>query len=176
MRVVVSVSKFYDWVPVPPDVKVEPSDIASGKVMPGMGGGHRMRVLKVPVGGTHRTCTISEADIIGKIVHEKADVKRAGRTFSRKEAVAHLIQDHLLDEMDWSWITGWDVHDDGPDMEEFHKRMKPLTEVKHARRPGMIIPPEHYEAHTSKYGESTVAADHVDHLHAHYGTAKKVAS
>ena len=171
MRVVIHVTKYYDWEPVPKDVIVTPADIAAGKVMPDSSGKeYRMKVLKVPPGGlTQRTCTIDELTIIKKIVHEKSEVKRARRTFSRKEAVAHVIQDHLLDDMDWGWIKKIEVHDDGPDEALCRTTLHPYTVAPHARREGMIIPPETVEDHVKAYMEAATADDHVAHLHNHYG-------
>lgn len=176
MRVVVHFSKFYDWVPVPANVTVTPEDIASGKVMPNKDRtGYKARVLKEPAGGTHAAYMFNEESILAKIIHEKVDVKRAGRTFSRKEAVAHFVMDHLLELdgiTDWSWVTKWEIHDDGPDEALARKMLVPHTVAKHGRRPGMNLPPEHLELVIAKYLEPATPADHVQHLGQHFGTVE----
>lgn len=176
MRIVIHLTKFYDWVPVPQNVVIDPNDIASGKVMPGRDGGYRVRVVKLPPAGkatTERTCHVSEALIVQKMVHEKCDAKRAGRSFSRREAVAHLIQDHLLDDSDWSWIAGFEIDDDGPVESVAREILTPHTAAKHGKRPGNNIPPEHLEPLMARYMEPASAADHVDHVHAHFNVSKK---
>ena len=146
MHVVLHVTKFADWTPVPADVKVSQDDIMSGKVKPGrVPGSWEARVIKTPPGGTTHTVALSEGLTIQKQIHEKTDVKRAGRHFTRKEAVAHTIQDHFLEGFDWSWITKIEVHDDGPDEALCRAMLKPHADADHGRRVGKNIPPEHLE-------------------------------
>jgi hypothetical protein len=174
MHVVIHLSKFYDWQPVPRDVAVTPEDIAAGKVMPDRSGGFRARVLREPPGGTEMTCYITEADVVGKIIHEKTDVRRAGRTFSRRQAVAHIIQDHLLEGVaEWSWIKKVEVHDDGPDKDLALTMLEPHTKARHGRRNGMNIAASDVAAHMKAYLEPTQAEDHVAHLHQHFGVGVK---
>lgn len=171
MRVTIHLSKFYNWDPVPPGVVVTEQDIAAGKVMPGRDAGtYRMRVVKVPAGGTHRTCHISERTLIEKIVEEKSDVRKAGRTLSRKQAVAQLLADNLLPgEAEWDWITKVEVEDDGPHEELFRDVIATHAAAPHARRPGrMNVPVESVEAHVAAYLEAATPADHVAHLNAHF--------
>lgn len=170
MRVTLHLSKFVDWVPVPADVAVTQADIDSGRVKPGKGGGWTTLVTKAPPGGTTRECHLSEATIVAKIVEEKSDARRAGRTFSRREAVAHVIQEHLLEGIDWGWITKVEVHDDGPDEALFHAMVEPHTVAAHGRRPGrMNVPPEHLGDHKARYAEPATAAQHAEHLGKHFG-------
>jgi hypothetical protein len=115
----------------------------------------------------------NERSILSKIIQEKVDVKRAGRMFSRREAVAHFIMDHLLELngiTDWSWVTKWEVHDDGPDEALAREMLVPHTLAKHGRRPGQNLPPEHLEPLLARYMEPATAADHVKHLGLHFGT------
>jgi hypothetical protein len=168
MRVIAHLIKFTDWEPVPSDVKVTPQDIAAGKVMPDRNGGYRMKVVKTM--NTFREMHIAEHDIVGKIIHEKTDIRRAGRVFSRKEAVAHLLMDNLLEDYDWSWITKFEVHDDGPDEKLARGLFSPHTSADHGRRRGQKnIDPASLEAHVAKYLESATAADHAAFLTAHFG-------
>jgi hypothetical protein len=171
MHVVFYLSKFYDWATVPRDVVVTPEDVNSGRVMPDRGGGYRTRVAKTPKDGTHRIFAITEADIVGKIIHEKTDVRRAGRTFTRKEAIAHMIMDHLSEgEFEWSWITKVEVHDDGPDEKLFRDIVEPHTKADHGRRLGQKnIDPKTVEAHVVAYTEPCDHAGHVTHLSNHFG-------
>jgi hypothetical protein len=170
MRVHLYLSKFYNWDPVPHDVVVSPDDIASGKVMPDRNGGYRARVVKIPPGGTVRTCQITEAAIVSKIIHEKTDIRRAGRTFTRKEAVAHFIMDHLLEgEAEWGWITKIEVEDDGPNEALARSMLDPHTKAEHSRRGGPSIDPGHVDGHLAAYLEPVDAAGHAAHLHGHFG-------
>lgn len=156
MHVHIRLSKFYDWDPIPKGVVVTEQDIAAGKVMPGRDGAYRMRVVKIPVGGmTKRTCHISEGTLVEKIIEEKSDVrKKAGRTLTRHEAVAHLIADQLLEgAAEWDWILGFDVEvDDGPSEELMRAKLAPHTTADHGRRLGRKnVPPEHVEDHVAAY-------------------------
>lgn len=170
MRVTCYLNKFYDWEAVPSDVKVTLADIASGKVMPDRNGGYRMRVVKVPPGGTVRDMHIAEHDLLGKIVHEKTDVRRAGRVFSRKEAVAHLIMDSLLDDYEWSWITKIEVHDDGPNENLGRAILTAHTLADHGRRAGQKnVDPGSLKTHLAKYNEPTTPEEHAAFLMAHFG-------
>jgi hypothetical protein len=173
MRVVLHLSKFYNWVPVPPGTVVTAEDVRQGKVMPDRNGGHRMRITQQ--GPTTRECHISEQTLVNQIVMEKSDVRKAGRTFSRREAVAHLIMDTMLDgHAEWGWITKVEVHDDGPDEALFRATLEPLTKVKHGRRDKMVIPPAHLDDHLKVYLEPADAAAHAAHLEGHFGVVKAV--
>lgn len=177
MHVVLHLTKFYDWEPIPRDVTVTPQDIASGKVKPGRDGGMMARVVKVPAGGTTPlTCSINEATLIAKIVQEKADPKRAGRTFSRKQAVAHLIQEDILpSQAEWEWVASIEVHDDGPDAALMASTLASHAQTPHGRRAGMIIPLEHVDEHHRVYAEPADSAAHAAHLRQHFGVGRTVA-
>jgi hypothetical protein len=171
MRIVLRLAKFTDLVPVPANVEITQAAIDAGTLVPGRSKGEwRVRVTKEPPGGTHKIILISEQAIIEKIVSEKADVRRAGRTFSRREAVAHVVMDHHLgDVTDWAWITGVEVHDDGPDEAAFRAHVEPLTRIAHGKRRGqMLVPPEHLADHLAKYTEVATADDHKSHLAVHF--------
>jgi hypothetical protein len=153
MIVTLHLKQFYNWDPVPDTVVVTKDDVASGKVMPGRDGGFRMKVVKkMP---THRTITVAESSIIAAIIVEKADPRRAGRTFTRNEAVAQVLQEmqYTSDQHgEWDWITDIEVHDDGPSEELVRDVLKTHSNAPHGRRLGrMNVPPEHVEDHVKKY-------------------------
>ncbi len=170
MHAILHLNRFYNWEPVPRDVTVTPVDVASGKVMPDRNGGYRMRVVRQ--GPTFLTCCITESIIIAKIIHEKTDVRRrAGRTFTRKQAVAHVIMEHLLDgAAEWAWITSVEVHDDGPDEKLFREMLEPHTKSFHGRTGNLAIDPKDVRAHVAAYMEPATAKDHAEHLTQHFGT------
>lgn len=156
MRVTVHLRKFYSWQQVPKDVVVTDDDVRSGRVKPGKTGGYEMRVVKSPPAGLATSPTeimISERTLIEKIIEEKSDVRKAGRTITRNQAAAHLIQDQLLPEHgEWDWIAKFEVHDDGPHEELFREVLEPHTKTPHGRRAGrMNVPPDHVSDHVAKY-------------------------
>jgi hypothetical protein len=162
MIVVAHLKKYYDWDQVPKDVVVTEQDIFARKVMPGrLPGDYRMKVPKVPLAGackmhgicTVRTTTISESTLIEKIIEEKSDYRKGGRTLSRNEAAAQCLQDHTLtdEHLEWPWIIGFEVHDDGPSEELFRAKLEPHTQADHGRRRRKNIPPEHLADHVAAY-------------------------
>lgn len=170
MRVVFHLSKYFDWEPVPSDVKLTAEEIAGPLIIPGREPGtYRMRVEKD--GPTTREMTINEATIIGQILYEKLDVRRSGATLTRKQAVAHVT--HLcLDDggkfchARWEWITGIDVHDDGPSEELMKAKLEPHLTAIHGRRGRVHLTPDDHAAHLAAYSEP---ADVRGHLLAHFG-------
>jgi hypothetical protein len=119
MRIVAHLTKFYDWVPVPLDpatgsqMKPTPADIAAERVRPSANGGWNMKVTRdMP---SHMTLHLSEADVVGKIIHEKCRPE-GGRVLTRKQAIAfYMAENHLPFHARKEWITKIEVHDDGPD-------------------------------------------------------------
>lgn len=123
MHVVAHLSKFYDWVPVPEDVKVTPADIAAERVRPAANGGYRMRVTKK--GPTYLTVHLSEEQICAKIIHEKCRPE-GGRVLTRKQAIAFYVgENHLPIHAKREWITKIEVDDDGPEPELLASMLKP---------------------------------------------------
>jgi hypothetical protein len=113
MRIVLTHSKFYDWVPVPSDVTVTPGDVASGKVKQGASGRFLTRVTKDLE--THTQVNLPEHQIVAKIIDDKTRPS-GGRTLSRKEAAAMYLAEHVVpNHAPRPSLTGVDVHDDGPD-------------------------------------------------------------
>lgn len=175
MRVILHLSRYYDWEPVPPDVKLTPADIAGPLVVLGHDPGtFRMRVEKP--GPTHRTVTIGEQTIIGMILYEKLDVRRGGATLSRKQAIAHVIQLALEDDKrchaQWQWITKIEMEDDGPNPQLLDTMLKPHLSAIHGRRGTVHLTPDEHAAHTAAYNEPVDTAAHLAHLHAHFGVKR----
>jgi len=113
MRVIVHVNKFYDWVPVPADVTVTQADITSEKVKPASGGGWLMKVTQNQP--THTHVQLPEGEIIAKIIHDKCRPE-GGRTLTRQQAVAFYLSENVMPHhAHRSFITSFEVEDDGPD-------------------------------------------------------------
>jgi hypothetical protein len=160
MRIVVHLNKFYDWVPVPDDVKVTDGDIKSEKVKPSGSGGYLMKVVKEGV--THTTVTMPEEQVIAKIIHDKTRPE-GGRTLTRKQAIAFYLSENIMPHhAHRTWITGVEVHDsDGHD--ESMLRAKLAEHVAAGN-----IEAGEVDAHVAAYTESATADDHVAHLHSHF--------
>jgi hypothetical protein len=183
MRVLIHLKKFNDWQPVPLEVDgkpvvITPADIAAKKVMPDRHPGQwRMRVEKTPPTPDtpwYREMHITEQMIVRKIIEERCDIRRAGRIFTRKQAIAQVVMEHGLMSGDAvealaSDITHFEVDcDDGPDEALMRAEMAPHHEAEHARRGGKNIDAKDLEAHVKAYMEPASVEDHVTHLHAHF--------
>ena len=140
-------TKFYDWEPVPADVKVTQQDIASGKVKPDAAGAWKMKVTKDPVGGTTGEIMIPEEQIIAKVIHDRTRPE-GGRTLTRKEAVAFYVSEDVMPHFGQrSWVKKFEVHDtEKPDEALMRKMMAPHVED------GNLTPAE-VEAHLIAYKE-----------------------
>jgi hypothetical protein len=131
MRVTVSVKKFYDWEPVPGDVVVTQQDISSEKVKPAANGGWLMKVTKNLE--THTQVNLPEEQIIAKIIHDRTRPE-GGRVLTRKQAVAFYLSENVMPHhAHRSWITGFEVHDDGPDEKMARAMLAPHTVSETAR-------------------------------------------
>ena len=93
MRAVLHVSKFYSWEPIPPDTKVTPADISSERVRVAANGGYAMRVTRQQA--SHTTVLMPEADVVGKIIHERTRPS-GGRVLTRKQAIAFALGEDVL--------------------------------------------------------------------------------
>jgi hypothetical protein len=181
MRIVTHLTKFYNWISLPADVREKMSEddiktaLAAGILKPGAKEGYLMRVeVDVP---THNTALLSEADIIGKIIHEKTGRDRMKRTFTRRQAAAHLLSENVLvSECEADWISHFEVHDDGPDEALLRDTLAPHFKAINPRTGKPNINPEHLDAHVAAYTEKASAEDHVTHLHQHFGVAAKAVS
>lgn len=179
MRVAVHLTKFYEKVPLEPDVQAKMTNedievaLQAGLLAPSATGGLLMRVPVDEPRVLH--INVSEADVVEKIIHEKCDYRRAKRVFSRRQALAHLLQEDVIHHFaDSSWIDRFEViDDDGPEPELLQKRLDIFTLVKSPRTGMPCIDPTHVTRHHSLYGEPVTKAEHEEHLHVHFGVAAK---
>jgi hypothetical protein len=176
MRVIVHLSRFYNWEDVEPDVVLKPEEIAGPLIMPGrLPGQYKMRVERP--GPKHRGVFMSEATIINKIIDERVDVRRSGQIISRRQAAAHVVRLSLDDgryaHAVWDWITGFEVHDDGPSEELIRAKLEPHATAVHGRTGRVHIPGDEHDAIVAAYMEPADAQAHVDHMHAHFRVKKK---
>jgi hypothetical protein len=200
MRVNVNVSRYYDWVPVPPDVTVTEADVKAGRVRPAANKtGFLMRVTKT--GDTHTTCSLSEGTIIALIIHE-AMPQQGNQQISRKEAVGLLLARNIMPHhAHRSFMTSFEAHDDfcqpkaalfdaeGKQIPATTEQLKEVA-VKEAEAAfraqiapyvtalsestGMpLIDPDEVEGLVAKYMEATTPDDHIDHLHARFNVKKQ---
>lgn len=166
MRIIVHHSKFYDWEPVPRDVEVTPEDVAAGRVKPGARAGdyYLMRVVKEPEGGTYTEIRLPEHQILEKIIEDA--IKRNQR-LTRRQAVALYVSEHVLPHhAHRSWVTGVEVHDDGPS-----KDLAAAKLDEHVAA-GNIDAADH-AAHLAAYLETADGAAHTKHLSDHFKLSKK---
>lgn len=174
MRIVVHVSKFYDWRPVPPDVKVTEKDVKAGRVKPDANGsGYLMRVTRAEK--SHTFIGVSEAEIVNRIVFNLMP-QNGGIALSRKEAVHELLAKRVMPEHAHpSHMTGFEVHDDaGPDVALFRSIVSRYTTALSDRTGEPLIDPARLDELAAKYAEPATEQDHVDHLHAKFGVRKAV--
>jgi hypothetical protein len=173
MRVVVHVKAHFDWEPVPPDVVVTDADQKTGRVRPAANGGWLMQVTRKR--DTHTEVAISEASIIGRIIHEHMP-QYGGRTLTRKQAVANFLAMNIMPlHAHPKHFTDLVVDvDDGPDEKLFREMIAPFTTSVHASGE-MLIDPSDVEALVTAYMQSADAAAHQTHLHEHFSIKKAVA-
>lgn len=127
MIVIVRHHKNYDWRPVPRDVSVKQGDIVAGLVKPGAREGEWLMKVTVDQPG-FTTVTIPERELCERIVYE-AVKPGGGRVFSRKDALANLLSELVLpNHCHRSWVTGFEVHDDGPHSKTAEETMDPHFE------------------------------------------------
>ncbi len=168
MRIVAHVSKFYDWEPIPADVKITTADIAAGKVKPSLSGGYLARVTKnLP---TQVEIMLPEEQIIAKIIHDKTRAE-GGRTLTRSQAIAFYLSENVLPHhAHRSWLTKFELHDtDGPDEEMLLAMLAPHTCPQGADKDvAPNIMPSEVAAHVTAYTENADTADHIAHLGVHF--------
>lgn len=180
MRLVIHVTHFINWEPVPADVEVTADDIKSGRVKPDTHGrGHEMAVTRSAkmVTGQETSAAeigIAESTIIARIIHDHMP-QNGGLMLTRKQAVANLLAQNIMPRCahpkHFASITV-DV-DDGPDEALFRKTIEPYTVAKHASGV-MLIDPDDVETMLVRYMAEADAVEHEDHLHAHFGVTRKV--
>jgi hypothetical protein len=175
MRVVVHHHSYYDWEPVPPDVRVTPEDLASGHAKPDARGmGFLMRVTKkAPPEGTHTLVTVREDDIIHKMMHNLHPAQ--GRvTVTRREALAQLLVSQVMpNHAHPKHITDFEVEDDGPNEELFHQIVEPFLTIQRGGTNEMVLDEEDFDDLLDKYMETASPKEHVEHLHVKFGTKRK---
>ena len=165
MRIVAHVSKFYDWMPVPADVVVSKADKAAGRVKLGNDGQWLMRVPREMK--SHVQINLPEHQIVAKIIHDKCRPE-GGRTLTRKQAVAFYLSEHVMPQQAHrSWITSFEVHDDGPDEALARAMLAPHVQDG-------TIDTKDVDAHIAAYIESADAEAHVAHLATHFKIVKAV--
>lgn len=169
MRIVAHLTKFYDWEPVPADVKVTQQDIASGKVKPDAAGAWKMKVTKEPVGGTTGEIMVPEEQIIAKVIHDRTRPE-GGRVLSRKEAVAFYVAEDVMPHFGQrSWVKKFEVHDtEKPDEQLLRTMLAPHVADGN-------IPSEDIESHVKAYLAPASPDEHVAQLTKHF-KIKAVAS
>jgi hypothetical protein len=175
MRVLIHLKAFYDQAAVPDDVAVTPADIKSGKVKPGKFGGYTARVTRQME--THSTVTIDERSLIQRLVFElipRPGLRKMGPC-NRRQLVAELLDGNVLPEVAHpKHITSFEVESDqGPDEALCRSTLALYTDAQHHLTGEPLIDPADVEAIVAKYMEPATHQDHVDHLHARFGVAKK---
>lgn len=174
MRIVVDVKSFYDWAPVPADVQVTPKDIAAGRVKPDARGvSHLMRVTRRIASQT--TVLPSEGQIIRRVIHHLMP-NQGGVALSRKEALADHVNQVMVEQASPKHMTSFTVEDDGPDEKLLREMLEPYTTALHDRSGDPLVDPARIAEIVAKYLEPAKADDHVDHLHAKFGVAKRAVS
>jgi hypothetical protein len=158
MHLTVHSTKFYDWIPVPENVKVTDADVKSEKVKPSGDGGWLMKVTKAPPGGTWTSVRMVEGQIIAKIIHDKTRPE-GGRTLTRAQALAFYLSENVMPHhAHRSWITKVELHDDGPDEKLLRSMLAPHTVSEGSRVRACIEKGTHsYTADGAKMSSSSCA-------------------
>lgn len=180
MRVVVHVSHYASWEPVPADVKVTEQDIKAGIVRPNArDDGYLMRVErrhKTPDGkgaDTHVAAFPPEDEIIAEII-QHAMPQRGGIIMSRRQALASYLGVAVLPHHSHpKRFLRIEVEDDhGPNEALFRAMLAPYVAAVHAT--GLpLIDPEDVETLVAAYMEPATADDHAKHLHEHFRVKPK---
>lgn len=175
MRVVVHVSAFYNWEPIPADVKVTEADIKSGRVKPAADGGMTMRVTRKQA--SHTTVLVPEHEIIARALFElvpRPGLRKLGAV-NRREALAELLDANIMPEHAHpKHFLGFEVeNDDGPDEAAFRAELARIGEATHHITGEPLVDPSEVEAIVAKYLEPVTHAEHVNHLHARFKVAKR---
>ncbi len=155
MRIVIHVSKYYDWEPVPAGVAVTDADKVAGRVKPSVNGGWVMRVTKS--GNTHTEIQMPEHQVHACALESHL---RDKVVLTRAQAVAkYVARDVMPHHAHRSWMTKVETHDDGPDEALFRAAIKRMADVGK-------IEPEDIESLVAAY---LTPADHAAHLTQHFG-------
>lgn len=124
MHIVIAVSHYYDWAPVPDGVKVSKQHIENGRVKQMHDGKHHMRVhLERP---TQTEINLPETVLCDLMSY--AERKHAPK--SRAEAVASYLQEHTMPEHARpEHFKAISVHDDGPQPEIYRASLMKWVEA-----------------------------------------------
>ncbi len=176
MRVVVHLSRWYDWEPLPPEVKVTPDEpesdfakaVAAGLVKPSFGGKWTMRVERD--GPTHRLIVPPESQLTAEMIDSRVGPRK--QIISRREAVGHCVARCLDGHAREEWITGFEVEDlRAP--EEIHG-------VAHAHLWRFVeagkLDADHKDRCHAVYTTPATSVDIVGHLHARFNVPRKAGS
>jgi hypothetical protein len=162
MIINVTVSGYYDWEPLPDSVEPTEQDIKKQIVKPSGNGGWLARIKRT--GETHTTVSLPEGELAAQIVRD-AIKEKVVRTRSEGAALylsRHVMQHHAHK----SWMRGFEISDDGPDVAMFEKLVDEHIAAGN-------LEDEDKSALMVAYAEPLDANDHTDHLHVHFGVKKK---
>jgi hypothetical protein len=173
MRVVVHLSRFYDWEKLPPEVHPTPdapdSDFAKaitvGLIKPSANGAWLMRVERAV--DTHTLVVIPESQLSAEMIESRVGPRK--QTIGRKEAMGHAVARAMADQAQEAWITGFEVEDlTHPDevASNFHAHVDRFVAAGK-------IPAEHKARMLEVFTAPHSASDHVDHLHARFNVKRK---
>lgn len=111
MQVVLHVNGYYDWEPIPSDVKVTDEDIEAMRVKPGQNGEWLMKVEKSEEVRTQTLITIPEEELFVALVAEmtRGDKQPLTRAQAAFRYVARFHLDHNTHP---DWIDEVEVHAD----------------------------------------------------------------
>jgi hypothetical protein len=171
MHVVAHVHSYYDHEPVPEDFDTTLPEfeeaLASGLAKRGAKGGYVVRVTRKER-PTHVFAAISENEIMQRVLHH-ALPQNGSRIVSRKEAIEDYFTVRVLPEHAHpSFVTHFEVHDDGADEKTFRAFLAPYTAAKHAKSGEPIVPPEMLEPLVKAYLEPADGPAIVKHLHSKF--------
>lgn len=164
MRVIVHVNQYYDWLPVPADVKVSARDIKARRVIPANDSTPEkptwaMRVNKVA--DTHTEVHIPEQQLIAVIIANMC--RGTKRPLTRSEAVANYLASHVMgDHAHETWMEDFEVHDEGAD--EALLRAEIALHVEAGNIDELSV-----DALVDAYTTPLTADHHVKHMHGHFG-------
>lgn len=179
MKIVVDVSGYYEWEPVPPDVKVTDADVRARTVKPMQGGGYLMRVPRDQA--TQVEAHVGEDRVWAMI--EQVYI-RSGRIITRKEAAATFLNDYVMPQhAHRRHVRSFTVEDDHDDaerqaamVEAFRAHLTKLSGIENARTRAPIIDPGDVDAIVEAYAQPTTSDEHACHMHAHFGVKQKGAA
>lgn len=158
MRIVVHVSKYYDWEPLPAGVEPTESDVRALRVKPALDGRWLMRVTRAAE--THTTVLLPEHEIVKSAI---ADKVRNGETLTRHEVVARYLASRVMPHhAHRSWFTRIEVEDDGPSAELHAEHAQRHVDAGH-------IEMEDVADMLGAYMVPKTPTELAEHLHAHFG-------